>query len=59
MANNEQQFHPLHLRAEGEFAILEIQVNGKWIQLIKERLDSAFSHIINPVGIEHQIKIQS
>lgn len=50
MSNN--QFHPLHLRAEGEYVILSINVNDKWVDLIKERLDSAFSHIIEPLGIE-------
>jgi hypothetical protein len=53
----ETQFnHALFLRAEGDYAILEIEVNGKWIQLIKERLDSPFSHIIEPSGIQREIE---
>ncbi len=46
----------LWLVAEGEYVILKIEVNGKWIELIKERLDAPFSHIIEPAGIEKAIK---
>lgn len=46
----------LHLRAEGDYAILEIEVNGKWIELVRERLDSPFSHIIEPAGIQSAIE---
>jgi hypothetical protein len=49
----------LHLRAEGDNVILEIEVNGKWVLLIKERMDSPFSHIIEPLGIQRQIEKQS
>lgn len=52
----EQKFNALHLRAEGEHVILEIEVNGKWVQLIKERMDSAFSHIIEPAGIQVRVE---
>lgn len=45
----------LWLVAEGEHAILKIEVNGEWITLIKERLDSPFSHIIEPLGIQREI----
>lgn len=40
------------LKSEGDYAIVEIEVNGKWIELIRERSDSPFSHIIEPAGIE-------
>jgi hypothetical protein len=46
----------LMLVAEGEYAILKMEVNGAWIELIRERLDSPFSHIIEPAGIEKAIK---
>lgn len=45
-------YNALMLRSEGEYAILEIEVNGEWKELIRERLDSPFSHIIEPLGIE-------
>lgn len=48
----------LHLFAEGNYAILKIEVNGKWVELIKERLDSPFSHIIEPIGIKRAVEEQ-
>lgn len=45
----------LHLRAEGDYAILEIETEKGWVELIRERLDSPFSHIIEPAGIEGRI----
>lgn len=46
----------LFLRAEGDYAILEIEAEkGKWVELIRERLDTPFSHIIEPAGIENAI----
>ena len=42
----------LMLVAEGEYAVLKIESEkGKWVELIRERLDSPFSHIIEPAGI--------
>ena len=49
------EFNALMLRAEGEYAILEIEFNGKWAELIRERLDSPFSHIIEPTGIYNKV----
>lgn len=49
----------LWLVAEGEYAILKMEVRkGEWVELIKERLDSPFSHIIEPLGIERAIEKQ-
>lgn len=48
-------YHALHLLAEGEYAVLKIEVNGKWVELIRERLDSPFSHIIEPLGIQREV----
>jgi len=51
----EKQYGALHLRAEGDYAILEIETEKGWVELIRERLDSPFSHIIEPLGIESRI----
>lgn len=50
------KYNALHLRAEGEFVLLEMEINKEWVTLIKERLDSPFSHIIEGLGIENAIK---
>lgn len=47
----------LWLVAEGDYAVLKIEVEkGKWVELIRERLDSPFSHIIEPLGIQYAIQ---
>jgi len=51
-----ENYNALHLFAEGEHAVLAIEVNGKWIELIRERLDSPFSHIIEPLGIKRIVE---
>ena len=49
--------HALILVAEGEHAVLKIEISkGKWVTLITERLDSPFSHIIEPAGITEACK---
>lgn len=47
---------PLHLYTEGQFVKLRIQCKGVWVDLITERLDSPFSHFIEPSGIEKEIE---
>lgn len=46
----------LRLFAEGEYAVLKIEVEGKeWVELMRERLDSPFATTIEPVFIEQRI----
>jgi len=49
----QQQFGygPIWLRREGEYAIVEIQHEGKWLEVIRVPLDANFSHCIEPLGI--------
>lgn len=45
-------YKALWLVAEDEHAVLKMEVEkGVWVTLIRERLDSPFSHIIEPGGI--------
>jgi hypothetical protein len=47
----------LSLTAEGEYVLLKIEASkGVWVTLIRERLDSPFSHIIEPLGIQREIE---
>lgn len=49
----------LMLVAEGEYAVLRIESEpGVWTELIRERLDSPFSHIIEPAGIYKVLNIE-
>jgi hypothetical protein len=39
------------LRREGNFAVMLIERDGRWFEIVREPLDSQFSHIIEPNGI--------
>lgn len=39
------------LRRSGEDAVVEVEMEGKWYECIREPLDSNFSHIIEPGGL--------
>ena len=39
------------LRREGNHAVVLIERDGKWHEIIVEPLDSQFSHIIEPSGV--------
>lgn len=44
-------FHAIHLRREGSHAIVSIEVDGKWVDVIKENASAPYSHIVEPDGI--------
>jgi hypothetical protein len=39
------------LRKEGVSTIVAVEIDGKWIDVIVERSQHAFSHIVEPDGI--------
>jgi len=39
------------LRAEGQHAVVLVERDGRWVEVIREPLDAPFSHIIEPNGI--------
>lgn len=39
------------LKRLGKDAVVEIEVDGKWIEVIRERFDGAFSHIVESSGM--------
>ena len=43
----------LMLRNEGNDIIVELEIDGKWVEVIKEYLpsDAIVSHIVEPLGI--------
>jgi hypothetical protein len=38
-----------------EHAVVEIEVHGTWVELIREPISSNFSHIVEPAGIRQAI----
>jgi hypothetical protein len=45
------------LRKTGGCVIVAVEIEGKWIDVITERADSAFSHIVEPGGILEGVRI--
>lgn len=51
-------YPPIRLRREGDYAVVEIDTgipnkDGEtFVEVIRENCDSAFSHIVEPRGIE-------
>ena len=35
-----------------ERAVVEVEIDGRWVEVIRERADGAFSHIVEPLGIQ-------
>lgn len=40
-----------HLKRIGENAVVSLEMNGRWVDVIAERFDGCFSHIIESCGI--------
>lgn len=40
------------LRRSGDYAIVEVERDGQWVEVIREHVESNFSHIVEPLGIE-------
>lgn len=41
----------IHLKRIGDYAYISVQINGEWVNVIRERYDSNFSHIVEPGGM--------
>jgi hypothetical protein len=45
------------LRKEGERVIVAVEIEGKWIDVITEREEGPFSHIVEPDGIREGVRV--
>ena len=41
----------LHLFRLDEHVIVRIEIDGLWVEVMRERYDGAFSHIVEPDGM--------
>jgi hypothetical protein len=41
----------LHLMRLGDYVRVNVEIDGRWVQVISERHDGAFSHIVEPGGM--------
>ncbi len=46
----------LMLRAEGNDAIVELEIDGVWYKIVACDIRGSFSHIVEPLGIERCIE---
>lgn len=37
----------IHLRREGDFVVVEVRADDGWVEVIRERDDGPFSHIVD------------
>lgn len=43
----------IHLHRVGDYVIVSVEARpGEWVEVIRELVDSNFSHIVEPLGIE-------
>jgi len=50
---------PIRLRRDGDHAVVEIDTgvsDSPWVEVIRERADGAFSHIVEPSGVERAMQ---
>lgn len=47
------------LRRYGNYAIVEAEIDGKWVMVVSEPLDSNFSHIVEPSGMRLAVERQT
>lgn len=41
----------VRLRKSGEHTVVDVEIGGAWIEVIRERTDGEFCHIVEPSGI--------
>lgn len=41
----------IHLKRIGDYVIVSAEIGGRWVDVINERHDGSFSHIVEPGGM--------
>lgn len=41
----------IRLRKEGEYTVVDAEIGGSWVEVIRERSDGEFCHIVEPAGM--------
>jgi hypothetical protein len=49
--NNPVAVTGIHLLRIGDSVIVRVEIDGKWVEVIREQVDGLFSHIVEPSGI--------
>lgn len=46
----------IHLSTVGDHVIVAVEIQGQWIEVIRERKDNAYSHIVEGQGIAERAR---
>lgn len=41
----------IHLVRLGDYVVVKAEIDGKWVEVIREHHDGSFSHIVEPNGM--------
>ena len=52
-------YGPIWLRRVGHYVIVEVKIDGAWVEVIREHLDGNFSHCVHPIGILERLNARS
>ncbi len=55
-ARKRHGYGPIWLFREGDKTVVAIKSHGEWVPVIQEFFDDNFSHCIEPIGIEEELK---
>ncbi len=44
----------IHLVRLGDYVIVKAEIDGKWVEVIREHHDGSFSHIVEPLGMRRR-----
>lgn len=48
----------IHLVRHGDYVIVKAEIDGRWVEVIREHYDGSFSHIIEPLGMRRKVHEQ-
>ncbi len=44
----------IHLVRIGDYVVVKAEIDGKWVEVIREHHDGSFSHIVEPLGMRRR-----
>lgn len=44
----------IHLVRLGDYVVVKAEIDGKWVEIIREHHDGSFSHIVEPLGMRRR-----
>lgn len=44
----------IHLVRLGDYVVVNAEIDGKWVEVIREYHDDSFSHIVEPLGMRRR-----